>query len=316
MQETHRSLFPSRSKENPQTLSALPRQGFRCMEVQTLGFILLTLSVLLTSVFGLIIKSAHHTGRNPIAVGGLNYIAAAILGGLYLFFDSQWRMDEITVLIGVGTGLFYVVSFWFLARAVARNGVAVTMALVRLSVLAPILCSIFIWDEIPTFAQTVGIVFVCLAFPFLSLGGPQGHGALSGGWWLIAALFVATGFCNLSPKVFSELAAPEQIPLYAFALFGTSAVASLVYFRTAGIRVDRNEYGHGIVQGTCNILSAATMIWALKYLPGTIVFPVTSAAGLVITTAAATLFWKEQLRTPAFVGIGLTLVALVLVNVK
>lgn len=263
-------------------------------------------------------KSAHHTGRNPIAVGGLNYIAAAMIGSAFLLYDSEWRMDGITILIGVSTGLFYVGSFWFLVRAVVRDGVAVTMAVVRLSVLAPILCSIFIWNEIPTTGQTVGIVFVFLALPFLSIGVNQTRTSLNmgGAGWIIAVLFVATGFCNLSPKVFSELADQRQIPLYTFTLFVTAALASLLYFRINRVKVDRRDYGHGIMQGVCNILNAAVMVWTLKYLPGTVVFPVTSASALIITTAAATLIWKEQIRTPAYIGIGLTLIALVLVNGK
>jgi drug/metabolite transporter (DMT)-like permease len=267
------------------------------------------------SSFGLILKSAHHTGRNPVTVGCLNYIAGAVFASLILLYDPGWRLEGVTVLIGAATGVFYVVSFWFLVQAIIQAGVAVTMAIVRLSVLAPILCSIFIWDEVPSFGQTVGILFVCIALPFLSTGVNQ-TGALSFGraGWLIGALLLTTGFCSLSPKLFSEMASQGQTPLYLFSLFGVAAVMSLVYLRIRRIAVYRREYGHGILQGLCNTLGASSMVLTLKYLPGTVVFPITSASGLVLTTAAATLIWKERIRPPAYVGIGLTLIALILVN--
>lgn len=279
---------------------------------------LLALTTLLSSVFGLVVKSAHHTGRNPIAVGGLNYVAAALLGGLFLFVDTEWEWDSLTLLLGFATGVFYVVAFWFVARSVVEAGVAITMAIVRLAVVAPIACSIFIWNEIPSAWQTAGILLVCLALPFLSLGANSGQSKvrLRTTIWFIGALFVTTGFCSLSPKVFSELSTERQMPLYVFSLFVTAALVSLVFFRIKRIPIFRRDYVHGLVQGACNILSAVTMVMTLKYLPGTLVFPVTSASGLILTTAAATLIWKEQLHNRVYIGIGLTVIALVLVNGK
>ena len=282
----------------------------------SLGYLLLALTTLLSSIFGLVVKSAHHTGRNPIAVGGLNYVAAALLGGVFLFLDTEWEWDHLTILLGIATGVFYVVAFWFVARSVVQGGVAITMAIVRLSVVAPIACSIFIWNEIPSGLQTAGIVLVCLALPFLSVGTGDGQPAvrLRNTLWFIGALFVTTGFCSLSPKVFSELSTERQMPLYVFSLFATSALVSLVFFRIKRIPILRRDYAHGFVQGACNILSAVTMVMTLKHLPGTLVFPVTSASGLILTTAAAILIWKEQLRGRVYIGIGLTVIALVLVN--
>ncbi|MDP7236179.1 MAG: hypothetical protein QGI34_05540, partial [Candidatus Latescibacteria bacterium] len=55
-------------------------RAFLCGDITTLtGFLFLIAATLVTSCFGLVLKSAHHTGRNPVAVGSLNYIIGAVL---------------------------------------------------------------------------------------------------------------------------------------------------------------------------------------------------------------------------------------------
>jgi len=280
----------------------------------TIGFIFLILATGLTSVFGLVVKSADHTGRNPVSVGSINYMFAAIASGLILLADQAWQPDAATVLIGAATGVFYVVAFWYLVIAVRQGGVAITMAIVRLGVLIPILCSIFIWYETPSVAQTVGILFVCISLPLLSIGVAENKMSLGSTIWLIGMLFVTTGFCHLSPKIFRELAPQGDETVYLFSLFSVAGVLSLIFIKKQGIPLQRRDYGHGILQGICNLLGTYSIAMALKYLPGTFVFPFTSAAGVALTTAAATIIWKEKLGLYAYVGIALSIIALVLIN--
>ena len=269
---------------------------------------------MLASVFGLVVKSAQHTGRNPLAVGSINYMFAGLAGGAILILDSSWNPDLATILIGGITGVFYVVAFWFLVIAVKQGGIAITMAIVRLGVLVPILCSVFIWHESPSMIQTVGILLVCLSLPFLSVGVSGKDTSLGSTVWLIGALFVATGFCHLSPKLFREVAPQGQETVYLASLFGVAGLLSFLFIRQQGIILQRRDYGHGILQGACNLLATFSLAMTLKYLPGTLVFPFTSAAGVAMTTAAATIVWKEKLGIYAYVGIALSVLALILIN--
>ncbi len=248
-------------------------------------------------------------------MGSLNYGAGAVISGLLMLADPGWVWHGTTVLIGAASGFFYFVAFYFLIQALLQGGVAVTLAIVRLSVLIPILCSIFIWYEVPSLSQTAGIITVCIALPLLTLGvGRQSDLSLRGVAWLVGALFITTGFCHLSPKVFSELAPQSQMPLYLFSLFAVSGIMGLCYLRYKPIRARLPEVRWSVLLGAVNVSGTWLLVLTLKFLPGTVVFPFVSAVGLVITTLVAILYWKEQVRRLAFVGIGLTLVAVVLVN--
>ncbi len=248
-------------------------------------------------------------------MGSLNYGAGAVISGLLLLFDPGWVWHWTTVLIGAVSGFFYFVAFRFLIQALLQGGVAVTLAIVRLSVLIPILCSIVIWYETPNLPQIAGIITVCIALPLLTLGvGRQSDLSLRGAVWLVGALFTTTGFCHLSPKVFSELAPQSQMSLYLFSLFAVSGFMGLYYIWYKPIRVRLPEVWWSGILGACNVAGTWLLVLTLKFLPGTVVFPFVSAVGLVITTLVAILYWKEQVRRLAYVGIGLTLVAVVLVN--
>ena len=248
-------------------------------------------------------------------MGSLNYGAGAVISGLLMLADPGWVWHGTTVVIGAASGVFYFVAFYFLIQALLQGGVAVTLAIVRLSVLIPILFSIVIWYETPNLPQIAGIIAVCIALPLLTLGvGRQSDLSLRGVAWLVGALFITTGFCHLSPKAFSELAPQSQMSLYLFSLFAVSGIMGLCYIWYKPIRARPPELWWSVLLGACNVAGTWLLVLTLKFLPGTVVFPFVSAVGLVITTLVAILYWKEQVRRLAYVGIGLTLVAVVLVN--
>ena len=273
------------------------------------------MTTVVTSFFGLILKAADQKGHNSIAVGSLNYSSGAIFSSILLLTDSGWEWHWNTVFIGSISGVFYFVAFCFLIRTLLQGGVAITLAIVRLSVVIPILFSIVIWHEIPNSLQILGIVTVCLALPFLSLGlGRQASRPVRGVLWILVALFITTGFCHLSPKVFSELAPQSQMSLYLFSLFVVSGVMGLVFIWTKSIQISFYDVQWSCLLGAINVAGTWLLVVTLKVLPGTIVFPFVSAGGLVLTTIVAILYWKEDVRVLSYIGIGLTLIAVVLVN--
>ena len=70
----------------------------------------------------------------------------------------------------------------------------------------------------------------------------------------------------------------------------------------------------GIVLGAWNCGGGLTMLIALRYLPGVVVFPVSSALGLVLTACVALLVWRERISGWAAAGIGLAVASATLMN--
>ncbi len=255
------------------------------------------------------------------------------------------------MLAGVG----YVVSYFLLLAVVKQDGISVTMAVVRLSVMIPVVFSIFYWREQRNLYQISGIILVCLSLPLLSQNRPPrqtmkgkpltppppprpsprpplpketgvwGEGMRSIGGvrgifqhanFLILVLFLLTGWCALSTKAFVQVSPQDAREIFLLFLFGTAAVIGIVpllLFRTVPTPRDILP---GTLLGLCNIFGNHFLLIALSGLPGMIVFPIASSSGVVLNTLFAVTVWHERLRRPVIVGIAISVLALVLINLK
>ena len=79
-------------------------------------------------------------------------------------------------------------------------------------------------------------------------------------------------------------------------------------------RITLAEFGFGFAMGTSNILQTHFILKSLHFLAGFVVFPVSSAGGLLLTAIVATSLLGERLNRKTCWGVGVAVVALVLLN--
>ena len=107
----------------------------------------------------------------------------------------------------------------------------------------------------------------------------------------------------------------ERRSQFLLAAFLAAAIPSVVLLFWRRKRISLQEWLVGFVLGSANLLQSEFILRALKELPGFVVFPLTSAGGLVLTTIVATILLGEKLSHKAYVGIALAAIALVLLQV-
>ena len=76
------------------------------------------------------------------------------------------------------------------------------------------------------------------------------------------------------------------------------------------------DYPPGLVLGALNVLINLFLLGALEQLPGAIVFPVSSAGGVLLVTVSSAFLWRERLGRAALSGVAVSIVALILINSK
>ena len=76
----------------------------------------------------------------------------------------------------------------------------------------------------------------------------------------------------------------------------------------------RLELAFGFGMGASNILQTHFILKSLHYFPGYIVFPVSSAGGVLVTVLVATCVLGERLHRKTCWGIGIAVFALILLN--
>ena len=309
--------------------------------------IYLLLHILGNTAFLLAVRLARQRQRQYLLIGATNYATAFVLATIVLM-QSAAAPTWPALALGAVQGLQYQTMFLLLFVMLSRSGVAVVVALLRLSVAVPTVASIVIWQEYPSIWQTLGLVLAAVALPLLgSARRPRGAepptprrtgnaprhplARRAGTVAFIALVLLLGGMGLLAAKTFAELGQEEQRPAYNFGTFATATALSAFSWPLRRRFIEplsqRGQHqGHrpravrfalalGVATGITNIVQIELLLRALVQVSGTIAFPLTGAATQVLTAGAGWLFWKESLRGRAAVGVACGLVAATLMNV-
>lgn len=281
--------------------------------------IYLLFQIVFASAFTLFIKWAHVREREDvISIGAINYIVAAIII-LPVFLVSNPRPVSMGAIWSGGSmGIIYFIAFFFAFYAIKKVGASSATVISVLSILMPIGFTAVVWGERPNLVQMLGIGLALLA---LTLIGAQTNGGANTktnaqpGWVVPTVLFVFFLLCGtsrLSQEAFKHVSHPDHRAAFILSAFALASVPSLIVLIRAGRAPKPMEWLFGILMGLSNILQTYFILMALHELPGFIVFPVSSAGSIVVTTMVATGLLGERLNRRTCVGILVSVVALVM----
>jgi len=249
-------------------------------------------------------------------VGAWNYIGAtAACLVVTLAVPHPARGIAFTIMTGAWAGVCYLVSLLFYFAAVARAGVGIASAVNRLSVALPVVAALALWHEHVAGAQAVALVLAAVALPLLGSGqAGSRRGNLAFLIGILVPLFVITGLGQLAARIYSGGAPATNTFLYLTALFAGAAVSALVSLGMRPIRLHGHDIGFGLLLGAVNVGVNLSLLAALRELPSTVVFAVSSSAGVVLAAVSGVLIWRERLPRTAIAGVALAAVAVVLLT--
>lgn len=274
-------------------------------------------NVIFASAFTLCIKWVQVRQREDIiTVGPINYITAALLILPEYWLSISGVPDVNAVLTGGWMGACYFIAFFFVIQAIRWVGAAATTVISVLSLLLPIGCGVVLWDEVPNAYQAAGIVLALTALVLIAAQKSR-DGESERPWFaplVLLTFFLLAGLSRLAQATFGHVSVEEQRPAFLLAAFGTAAVPSVMLLAGRRKRIQRTEFAFGVGLGTANILQTHFILKSLDRFPGFIVFPVVSAGGLILTTLIATRLLGERPTPRTYSGIGIAVVALVLLN--
>jgi len=272
----------------------------------------LALAVFCTTCFGLIVRHTQRAGHSQLAVMALNYAAASVAA---FALSRTTHVSPQTWLIGLIGGTVYVTAYLLFIQSLSLRGVAIANAVTRLSVLIPVLGAILLFGEHPRVIESAGALLAMTAMPLLSLDRDFDGTRLNRRQVpLLLGLFVANGMCLFVNKWFHATGLSDERPMFLGILFGQAALVSLVVWAGWSRRAGWREVASGVPLGVINFGTSFMIIAALDSLPGAIVFPVTAALGLVLTTGGAAWLWREIPGRLGRVGLVIALAAVVLIN--
>lgn len=301
------------------------------------------LSILCSSSIAIILKTSENKKFDRYIVTSANYVTAFIIsillsdystidlninsigsffsevieviaGGVKFSDDSMlgWSL-----FLGVLSGICYFLGFIYIQKSLKVSGVGITGAFSKLGILVPMFLALFFWKEYPTAIQTTGIIiaFAAIILANIQLKNSNLEKAFNP---VLLTMFVFVGVAEFGNKMFEKYGNVDYKAIYLFTVFFTAFLVSLIFsiprFKKVGLR--KNDILTGLLVGIPNMFTSYFLIMSFKYYKTTVVFPIYSAGSILVMTLAGYLIFKEILKKREIFAIVLTVISLILLNIK
>ncbi|MBN2335170.1 hypothetical protein JXL21_06380 [Candidatus Bathyarchaeota archaeon] len=282
-----------------------------------LNILTLLLPVLSLTCLNMVIRlSVGRTGTRW-GVIAFNYLTGAVISLALALNGGGFAATPFTVALGVVTGALYTGGMYLSMTTMGRSGASIAASVTQLSVVVPVAASVLVYGESLGGVQAVGVLVAVASLPLLAYkNNRDGKGALDGGLVpLMAAMLVVQGFAQLSSKVLvaSGLEAERNVFFLAVFTSATLLTTPLAYRARRLVRLPRDT-GFGVGVGAFNMLTNMSILLALKSVPASLFYPVNGSGGLMFTTVAAMLLFRERISRVNALGVALTLAVVALIN--
>lgn len=261
-----------------------------------------------------------------------NYFTASLFSVvMFLTEDNSLKSGTeltMTFVIGLITGVFFLLSFVLYQISVRKNGASLSGMFAKLGILIPMIVSVLVWREIPTMMQMFGICMAMFAIAVANVSSKASTKATHSIKWLLA-LFVGGGIAEFSNKIFQKTVSLEYRSLFLFLVFATALVLSILMYyadlKRQGIKSGRREVATGdgnikmsvvvgIFVGIPNLFASYFLLNALNDFPASVVYPAYSAGSILMISILSVVLFKEILYKKDWIAIILTALSLILLN--
>lgn len=260
--------------------------------------IYLVLALICSSSLALILKQGRVNNANTVLLINGNYLTASVISFLFVMFNNSFDYSLGSVGFGTALGLLFAVTFVLYSEAISIAGTALATVSARLSVLIPVLFSIFLYGETPTLIMIFGFVLalITLYLFYLSLKNHSSENSKRGKYIYLFTLLVGIGLVDFSMKIFERTFPVEEKGFFVFSIFFSAFIYTLLYLLIKKIKFDKKTFKLGLLLGLPNVLAIHFVLAALGELPAIIVFPIQNIGVIVITAVAAYLLFKEKIN--------------------
>ena len=249
----------------------------------------------------------------------VNYITAAAVG--YLFRENNFSLSEVLaadwLYPSIIIGALFVAMFYFIGIATQKVGITITSISTKMSVLFPILFSIFYYGESVYLLKVIGMVIAIVAIVFSSIKAKAENSSLKNFIFPIG-LFLGMGLIDSFVKFNQEEFLKDTGALESTTVtFAVSAIISLSILLGLNLKTQSklkwNSFPFGIFLGVVNFCSLYFLILALNtnFLDSSVIFAINNSAIIMISVLVGKFFFKEQLILLNWLGVVLSMLAII-----
>jgi drug/metabolite transporter (DMT)-like permease len=285
--------------------------------------IFLLFSILVSTLFGIYFKILSIKNVNSFQAIIVNYSVAGVLG----FLTTKSAVTPLNVihepffLLAVGLGIVFISSLFVIAETTAKQGISVAQVANRMSVVIPICSAVLFYGDGISVSKVIGIILAIMAVYLVS------HKETAGRkedklWWLFPLIiFVCSGIIDSSINYAQRnLLSGENFDAFLSTIFSTAFIfGSIVLLYQLIIKKEKFQakaVPAGIILGIINFGTMYFIILALNtnILEPSVLFPVNNLSILTLSTIVSVLVFKEKLSSKNWIGIVLSLIAILILG--
>lgn len=234
-------------------------------------------------------------------------VAFAALGGVK-------ALPGPALALAIAFGCIFVAYICISVKAMAAGPLSLTQLIINLSMVIPLLVSVFLWQERLTWMKGVGIA--CMVAVMVLASGKGGEGKGFRWHWLALTLLamVGSGSMSVLQKAFERGYTGSPVMPFLFWCFLTSAVLSWLWVALCALRkADFTPYRSKRLAASVLLMGLGTaggngfVMQALTQQPAVVVFPMALGGAVLAVWAFAALRYRERvtLKTVATMAVGL-----------
>lgn len=293
--------------------------------------------LLITAIVGISIQQISQKAYNKKVGGGaFIFSAASALVAMLVFLiaskgELSFQMEVVGYSVLFAVGYCMALAFSFLA--IANGSLSLTSLVLQFSLIIPTFYGIFFLQEETDFFLFAGIALLVASIVLVNI--PVGEkkeknaeteqteknqNKTTWKWALFALLmFIGNGGCSTVQKM-------QQIHfngLYKSEFMIVALIITTVAFVVISLFTERKEMlpalkkgvGYYAVYGVANGISNLIVLLLATKMSSSIVYPVLSAGGIVITSFVSVFVYKEKMNLFQKIGLILGVLAIVALNI-
>ena len=275
----------------------------------------LILAIICSTLISVIMRLSSHRVSSRLNMLAVNYLTCLSLGIVSAGFANVFPAHEstnTTLLMGIGNGILYLSSFMLMQNSIKKYGVVLPSTFMKLGLLVPMVFSILVFGEMPTWMQLVG--FALAVFAIVLINSEPGQSAAGIKPDLILLLIIG-GAGDAMSKVFEETGAPQLSSQFLLYTFGAAFLLCCVLMLLRKEKLQGSAVLFGLLIGIPNYYSAKFLLQSLSDIPAVIAYPTYSVATILAITLVGIVFFKEKLSRRQWVSLSIILAALILLNI-
>ena len=277
--------------------------------------IYLLLAIVSSSLVSIVMRASEKYVKGNHGMLAINYVICTVMAAFYSGMGNLFPKIEgigFTLGLGICTGVIYLAGLLLVQLNIQKNGVVLTAIFQKLGLIVQVLISIVFFKEQPEILQILGILICLGAVILMNLEKGQTAIHFKLGLFLI---LLNSGLCDGMSNIPEELGNGLLSEHFLFYTFVVALILCVMLLAPKKEKIGWKDVGFGILLGVPNYFSARFLLKALNKLAAVVVFPTFSVATVVVITLTGLMIFKEKLSKKQWIGIGMILVALVLLNI-